>query len=117
MLPDSDMIRLGMSTYTMVWTFVRRQERVEIRREPAPDGGSLLIVTGGDAAGSTVFRDMVALVRQQSRLEKMLLDSGWSFVSFEPERRSVADRRAVTRETDDRRRSWWTDADVRNRDE
>lgn len=97
----------------MVWTFVRLNQRVEIRREPAPNGGALLVVTGGDAAGTTEFRDMAALVQQQSRLEVMLVDSGWSLASFEPERRSVSDRRAQTRETLDRRRRWWTDPEFR----
>jgi hypothetical protein len=111
------MIRREMPHLAMVWTFVRRHERLEVRREEAADGRPVLVVTGGDAAGSTVFSDMAALVRQQTRLEVMLIDSGWSLVSFEPERRSVADRRATNRETADRRHLWWTDAEVRRRGE
>lgn len=103
-----------MSAYSMVWTFVRHQQKVEIRREPAPNGGALLIVTGGDAEGTTEFCDMAALVQQQSRMETMLLDSGWSLASFEPERRTLADRRAQTRDARDRRRRWWTDPGFRN---
>jgi hypothetical protein len=100
---------------TMVWTFARRHERLEVRREHGVDGRPLLVVTGGEAAGSTAFSDMAALVQQQSRLEVMLIDSGWSLASFEPERRSAADRRATRRETADRRQRWWTDPDVRGR--
>ena len=97
----------------MVWTFVRGHRRLEVRREETPDG-PLLVVVGGDAPGSTAFPDMPTLVRQQSRLEATLLDAGWSFVSFEPERRSHAERRAAKRDTLDRRR-WWTDPDFRKR--
>jgi hypothetical protein len=106
-----------MPHLTMVWTFARRHERLEIRREQSADGRPLLVVTGGDAAGSTAFSGMAALVRQQSRLEVMLIDSGWSLASFEPERRSIADRRAHQRETADRRHRWWTDPDARGGDD
>lgn len=110
------MIRREMPHPAMVWTFVRRHERLEVRREEAADGRPVLVVTGGDAAGSTPFSDMAALVRQQSRLEIMLIDSGWSLASFEPERRKVADRRATPRETADRRQRWWTDPEARKRE-
>ena len=106
-----------MPHQTMVWTFARRHERLEVRREQGADGRPLLVVAGGDAAGSTAFSDMAALVRQQSRLEVMLIDSGWSLASFEPERRSLADRRAKHRETADRRQRWWTDPEARRRDD
>ena len=96
----------------MVWTFARRHERLEVRREHGADGRPLLVVTGGDAAGSTAFSDMAALVQQQSRLEVMLIDSGWSLASFEPERRSRVERRTTQRDTLDRRR-WWTDSAFR----
>jgi hypothetical protein len=85
--------------------------------EQAADGRHVLVVTGGDAAGSTVFSDMAALVQQQSRLEVMLIGSGWSLASFEPERRRLADRRAAKRDTADRRQRWWTDPEARRRDE
>ena len=111
------MILRQMPHSTMVWTFVRRHERLEVRREHAADGRTLLVVTGGDAAGSTAFLDMAALVRQQGHLEVMLLDSGWSLSSFEPERRSVADRRAAPRDTADRRQRWWTDPVARRRED
>jgi hypothetical protein len=95
----------------MVWTFARGNGRLEVRREDAADG-PLLVVVGGEAPGSTAFADVAALVRHQSRLEATLLDEGWSLLSFEPERRSSAERRAAKRDTFDRRR-WWTDPDFR----
>lgn len=98
---------------TMVWTFSRRQHRLEIRRETTPDG-AVLVVVGGDAPGAMAFRDMSALIDQQSRLEARLLDAGWSLVAFEPERRSHAERRAAARGSLDRRR-WWTDSEFRRR--
>ena len=97
----------------MVWTFGRRGQQVEIRREQTPDG-MLLVVQGGDAPGSTAFTSMAALIGQQSRLEAMLIDEGWSLIGFEPERRSHEERRAAKRDTLDRRR-WWTDAEFRRR--
>lgn len=106
-----------MSTYAMVWTFVRRHQTVEIRREESPGGRPMLVVTGGEAAGTTEFGDLAALIRQQSRLEEMLLNGGWSLASFEPERRSLADRRAIARDTVDRRRRWWTDPEFRKSEE
>ena len=97
----------------MVWTFARDHLRLEVRREETPQG-LLLVVTGAEGPASTEFPDVAALIQHQSRMEATLLDAGWSLVSFEPERRSHAERRAATRDTFDRRR-WWTDPDFRNR--
>jgi hypothetical protein len=90
---------------TMVWTFARGHQRLEVRRQETA-GGPMLLVSGGDAPGVTGFADMAALVQHQTRLEAMLLDGGWSFVAFEPERRRDADRRATKRNSPDRRRRW-----------
>lgn len=98
---------------TMVWTFGRAQQRLEVRREET-DQGLLLVVVGGDAPGSTLFSNLAALIKSQSQLEARLIDAGWSLISFEPERRSHDDRRAVPRESFDRRR-WWTDPEFRRR--
>jgi len=92
----------------MVWTFVRGQDRLEVRREKT-ERGALLVVTGAHpASGSTAFPSLMALIKQQSQLEATLLDMGWSLASFEPERRSHVERRGAQRDTLDRRR-WWTD--------
>ena len=98
---------------SMVWTFARANQRLVVCREET-DEGPLLIVAGGDAPGSTLFSNLAALIKSQSQLEAVLIDAGWSLISFEPERRSHADRRAVQRETFDRRR-WWTDPEFRQR--
>jgi hypothetical protein len=92
----------------VVWTFVRGHDRLEVRRE-VTDTGALLIVSGAHpASGSTAYPSMMALIRQQSQLESTLLDMGWSLTSFEPERRTLGERRAERRDTLDRRR-WWAD--------
>jgi hypothetical protein len=97
----------------MVWTFARAHQRLEVCREETAEG-PLLIVVGGDAPGSTLFSSVAALITYQSQLEATLIGGGWSLVAFEPERRSHQDRRAVQRETLDRRR-WWTDPEFRRR--
>jgi len=97
----------------MVWTFGRGPHRLEIQREDTSDG-ALLVVSGGDAPGSTLFPNIAALIRYQTQFEAALLDAGWSLVAFAPERRSHVERRAARRDTFDRRR-WWTDPAFRNR--
>ena len=96
-----------------VWTYSRGNQRIEIRRREAKDG-HLLEVTGGDSPSSTAFHDLAALVEHQIRFEGFLIKDGWSFVGFEPERRTQAERRQTRRATPDRRR-WWTDAEFRRR--
>jgi hypothetical protein len=98
-----------------VWTFGRGTQRVEIRRWGTPDEPVLEIV-GGDAPGTTAFKDMAALVSYQAALESRLVAGGWSLLTFEPERRSGADRRVAARDAFDRRR-WWTDPEFRRRKE
>lgn len=92
----------------MIWTFARGSERLEVRREVVPGRARLVVNGAHPSAGSTDFSSVIALIRQQGRLEATLLDSGWSLASFEPERRAGAERRAEPRQTLDRRR-WWTD--------
>jgi hypothetical protein len=98
---------------TMIWTFARGSERLEVRREVLADGAWLVVTGAHPSAGSTTFKSVVALIQQQGRLEATLLDSGWSLASFEPERRAQGDRRSKARESPDRRRGW-TEPAVRN---
>jgi hypothetical protein len=102
-----------VSNAPYVWTFGLGDRRVDIRRFQTSEG-AVLDVQGGEAPGTTVFKDMAALVAYQSRLESQLIDGGWSLLAFSPERRSQADRRASQRDTLDRRR-WWSDAGFRDR--
>ena len=98
-----------------VWTFGRGDRRLDIRRLQTAEG-TVLEVYGGDAPGTTVFKDMAALVAYQSRLESTLIDGGWTLISFSPERRSQTERRVAARPTLDRRR-WWSDPEFRRRKE
>ena len=98
---------------TYVWTFGRNKQRLDIRRTGTPKE-PVLEVVGGDAPGTTLFKDMTALVRYQTALESRLVADGWSLLSFEPERRSGTERRAAARGRLDRRR-WWSDPEFRRR--
>ena len=97
----------------MIWTFARGSERLEVRREVSSDGACLVVSGAHPSAGATAFTSVIRLIQQQGRLEAMLLDSGWSLASFEPERRAQGERRSKPRETPDRRRRWWSDPGAR----
>jgi hypothetical protein len=89
-----------------VWVFVRGVERSEIRRPATIEGDdALLTVTTNGTVRSYVFRDLSSLLLFQGELEKTLLDAGWSFAEFCPERRSGADRSRRTNRRE--RRRWW----------
>jgi hypothetical protein len=90
-----------------VWTFERNGERLEIRRGET-DSALQLKVTRNDTPHVYEFGDALSLLRFQSDMESMLVQTGWTFVEFTPDRRSGRDRRGWPRLPDDRRR-WWTD--------
>jgi hypothetical protein len=50
----------------------------------------------------------VRLTTFQADMEAFLVQSGWSFEAFSPDRRSGRDRRQFPRVSD--RRRWWTDS-------
>ena len=96
-----------------VWTFARGSDRLEISRKTLDDGTALII--GGDGAPrSYFFREYDRLETFQKDMETLLLKTGWSFVSYEPDQRTGRDRRDFPRRTNDRRR-WWTDGAPRQR--
>lgn len=93
---------------TFSWTFVRGEadgEQLTIVRETGET--VRLIVTTNGSVRLIEFDDIVPAVRFQSDMEAFLLKSGWSFVRFNPERRSGRDRRELPRLFE--RRRWWTD--------
>jgi hypothetical protein len=92
------------------WVFERAGQRIELQRQET-DNGALLTISGAGAPRSSQFSDVIALVRFQSDMEALLLKTGWSFIEFLPDRRSVADRRTWPRLTE--RRRWWTDGLLR----
>ena len=91
------------------WVFSRDGSRLEIRRETGEDG-VLLVIDGPDGPPrSYAFRDLTSLEPFQNDMERLLLDTGWSFEEFGPDRRTGLDRRTWPRIINDRRR-WWTDS-------
>lgn len=96
-----------MGQQAPVWSFARGTDRLAISRE-AVDDGMMLIVAGDGAPRSYFFREIPRLEVFQRDMETLLLKTGWSFVSFAPEKRGRRDRRGWPRKSDDRRR-WWTD--------
>ena len=93
---------------TFSWTFVRGDndgERLTIIRET--DEKVRMTIATNDSARVIEFNDLVSAVRFQSDMEAFLVKSGWSFIKFEPERRSGRDRRELPRLFE--RRRWWTD--------
>lgn len=91
----------------LIWTFSREGVQLDIKRTPAEDG-FLLGVTGDGPPRSYFFDDLPKLQRFQADFEKFLLGTGWTFVTFSPERRGGRERRHFSRLLTDRRR-WWTD--------
>lgn len=90
-----------------VWIFARGDERLCLRR--TSDGQRCFL--GVDGVGDPrayEFPDIDALQRFQEDFEKLLLGTGWTFVSFSPDRRRGRERRHFSRLLTDRRR-WWTD--------
>jgi len=89
-----------------VWTFSRGEETLELRRRKSTDG-FLLVIRESTGERSYFFPEIAALMPFQSDMETFLLNTGWSFVHFSPERRAGRDRRQWPRLTE--RRRWWTD--------
>ena len=90
-----------------VWTFTRGADRLEISRQELDDG-MVLVIAGDAAPRSYFFRELSRLETFQKDMETLLLKTGWSFVSYGPDRRTGRDRRGWPRRSNDRRR-WWTD--------
>jgi hypothetical protein len=89
----------------MVWTFAKRGEHMTIARV---EDSCTLVVTPAHASSRThVFADANKLFTFQRDMETFLLNTGWAFVKFSPERRSGIDRRNFPRLNE--RRRWWTD--------
>jgi hypothetical protein len=87
-----------------VWMFTRGDERIEIHRSPEPDTTTLTLI--GDPCDRRLdFKSHDDLVVFQAAFEEHLIETGWQFTGFQPERRSeepglhtaapVRDRRRV----------------------
>lgn len=89
----------------MVWTFAKRGETMTISR--IEDSCTLVVTPAGGTSRTHVFADADKLITFQRDMETFLLNTGWAFVKFSPERRSGIDRRNFPRLNE--RRRWWTD--------
>lgn len=98
-----------------VWTFERGADKLEICRRNLDDG-TALVIAGDGTPRSYFFREYERLETFQKDMETLLLKTGWSFVSYEPDRRAGRDRRDFPRRSNDRRR-WWTDGSPKHRNE
>jgi hypothetical protein len=90
----------------LAWTFERAGQRLEIRREQA-DSSTRLMLTSEGLPRTYRFDDPSRLMKFQKDMESLLLQTGWSFVAFSPDRRTGIERRRWPRL--DERRRWWTD--------
>jgi hypothetical protein len=91
------------------WVFSREGVRLELRHQATQDG-VLLVIDGLEGPPrSYSFRDLASLELFQNDMERLLLDTGWAFEEFGPDRRAGLDRRTWPRIDNDRRR-WWTDS-------
>ena len=89
-----------------IWTFHRRSDRLLLRREETPTSVHLVVTENGTSR-SFSFSDLNRLVAFQNDMEAFLIRTGWTFMSFAPDRRGGRDRRLMPRLTE--RRRWWTD--------
>jgi hypothetical protein len=96
-----------MADSTWTWVFRREHERLELRRIVGDDDSCRLVIVNADGSRSCGFDDLTELVTFQYDMEAFLLNTGWSFTEFRPERRTGRERRHWPRLHD--RRRWWTD--------
>jgi hypothetical protein len=91
-----------------VWTFERAAERLVVRRRD--EAGAFAVEIESNDGGPRLhrFEDEDKLLEFQSDLQYMLVHSGWTLLTFSPDRRKGRDRRGFPRVKNDRRR-WWTD--------
>jgi hypothetical protein len=95
-----------------VWKFVRGNDTLEITREELDDGITL-VIAGDGTPRSYFFRETHRLETFQRDMETLLLKTGWTFLAYEPDRRTGRDRRGWPRRSNDRRR-WWTDGSTKH---
>jgi len=89
------------------WTFRRGEEQLVLQRQQQDSGFTLVVITNGTVS-NIPFQDESALAVFQTDMEELLVHTGWTLQSCQPERRRKRDRRGFPRVTNDRRR-WWTD--------
>lgn len=101
--PDRGTVNLA------TWMFVRGAECIEVTQRALAEGPELVVAHNGTAR-SYGFDSVSRLARFQTDMETFLLNTGWQFRQFSPERRRGRDRRGFPRVAE--RRRWWTDGTV-----
>ena len=97
----------------MLWTFGKEKERISLGRRP--DSCVLIVVRGRDQVREYRFADLARLRVFQTDMEGFLRKTGWTLLSYSPERRRRdRDRRRLPRLEE--RRRWWFDARAAERD-
>jgi hypothetical protein len=94
-----------------VWTFAKGVDELTVEQWVEPEGVAVALTrvdgTGGETVHSYEFADQSSADQFHVNLDKALLEFGWSFVGYLPQRRTQEDRRQRLRSSD--RRRWWTD--------
>ena len=97
----------------MLWTFGKEKARISLGRQP--DSCVLIVVRGRGQVREYRFADVTRLRVFQTDMEGFLRKTGWTLLSFSPERRRRdRDLRRVPRLEE--RRRWWSDARSAERD-
>jgi hypothetical protein len=94
------------------WKFERGGQQLRLQRREAPDGLFLVVAPEESPTRSYFFRDLATLIPFQTDMESFLISTGWTFVGFDPDRRTGRERRTFPRL--DERRRWWTDGRPRS---
>jgi hypothetical protein len=89
------------------WKFERGGQQLRLQRRQAPDGLYLVVTAEDSPTRSYFFHDLATLIPFQTDMESFLISTGWTFVGFDPDRRTGRERRTFPRL--DERRRWWTD--------
>jgi predicted signal transduction protein with EAL and GGDEF domain len=94
-----------------VWTFAKGGDELTV--EQWVEGETVVVTltrvseTGAETVHGYEFSNQSAAEQFHANLDKAMLEFGWSFVGYLPQRRTHDDRRQRVRASD--RRRWWTD--------
>jgi hypothetical protein len=94
----------SLRTPAFMWVFRRNHDRLEISHEASRESTTLLVNRSTGENQTFRFDDHASMVTFQVSFTEHLLQAGWHFVEFLPERRAGHDRRQVQREGPNRRR-------------
>ena len=102
------------SDTSRVWTFAKGGDELIVEQWIEGEGVAVALTradeTGAETVHSYEFADETAADEFHAKLDKALMEFGWSFVGYLPQRRSQEDRRQRLRSSE--RRRWWTDGAI-----